>query len=573
MRYNSLFIGLLLFFLAAHVKAQESFFIDNFDIAVKVNQDASLDVTEKITVHFTEPRHGIYRKIPFRYRLTNLPQGTEMADKDWVHNGYRYTKVTDISVRNFDSKVQTDGDYKSIRIGNKDKLVDGIQVYEIHYTIIGAINFFNDFAELYLNLTGNGWNVLIKHAHFTIDFYKPLPDTANWFVASGATGSRANATATKWINDHLLEGELLSPLQPYEGITAGVRMPLHYLKKPDYAMMGKGWLLLIPTVFLLMYLIWKKWGEDLPVTVQTEFYPPENVSPSVSGYIIDGKLNRRDLTALIPYWGAGGYIRVKETEKKKLLGLIKDTDYEFIKVKDIGAGAASFEKTMFNGLFSSGDSVMLDSLKNSFYTTMNAAKRELESTIKKEHYYTTYSRGAATLLPIFGIIILVLSIIQLFSNYPLDFLLWLSVAISSLGIIIFGALMSKKTKKGTELYQKLLGFKEFIKSVEKDRLEVFLKQDPNYFDKVLPYAIVFDVADTWKDKLKGLDVPPPSWYSGYYPGSTFNTVMFMNSLDRSMNAMSSTFYSAPSSSGSSGGSFGGGGFSGGGFGGGGGGSW
>jgi uncharacterized membrane protein YgcG len=99
-----------------------------------------------------------------------------------------------------------------------------------------------------------------------------------------------------------------------------------------------------------------------------------------------------------------------------------------------------------------------------------------------------------------------------------------------------------------------------------------LKQDENYFDKVLPYAIVFDIADKWKDKLEGLDIPPPRWYSGNY--TTFSTLAFMNSLDSSMQQMSTTFYSSPSSSGSSGGSFsGGGGFSGGGFGGGGGSSW
>ena len=74
-----------------------------------------------------------------------------------------------------------------------------------------------------------------------------------------------------------------------------------------------------------------------------------------------------------------------------------------------------------------------------------------------------------------------------------------------------------------------------------------------------------------KDKLQGLDVPPPNWYVGNYHG--FNTYMFLNSLDHSMNEMSKSFYSQPGSSGSSGGSFGGGGFSGGGFGGGGGGSW
>ncbi len=35
-------------------------------------------------------------------------------------------------------------------------------------------------------------------------------------------------------------------------------------------------------------------------------------------------------------------------------------------------------------------------------------------------------------------------------------------------------------------FQKLLGFKEFIKSVEKDRLQEFLKEDQNYLIKYFP---------------------------------------------------------------------------------------
>lgn len=570
---RTFFIAIILFAFASTIRAQEYFYIKNFDVAVKVNQDASLDVREIISVHFTEPRHGIYRKIPYKYKLENLPAGSEMADIQWKRNGYRYTKIKNIDVKGFSSKIQTDGDYESIRIGSKNSTVDGDQVYEISYTIYGAINFFKDHSELYLNLTGNEWNVEIQKAHFTIEFYKPFPKTPAWFVSTGYLGSRSNATATKMVNDNTIEGTLMHSLNPYEGITAGVIMPKDYLAKPDYRMMGMGWLLLIPIVFLIMYGVWKKWGKDLPVTVQTEYYPPGNISPSVPGYIIDGRLNRRDLTALIPYWGAGGYLKVNEIEEKKLFGLLKDTAYEFIKVKNLDANAKSFEKTMFDGLFSSGNTVQLSSLKDSFYTTMNTARKELETEIKVSHYYTSYSRTIATLLPIGGLFILVPSLIQLFSDYPLDFLQWLAFSISALLIIVYGALMSKKTVKGTELYQKLLGFKEFIKSVEKDRLAEFLKQDPNYFDKVLPYAIVFDMADTWKDKLKGLDVPPPTWYSGNYSGHPFSTMMFMNSLDNSMNQMTKTFYSAPASSGSSGGSFGGGGFSGGGFGGGGGGSW
>jgi uncharacterized membrane protein len=170
--------------------------------------------------------------------------------------------------------------------------------------------------------------------------------------------------------------------------------------------------------------------------------------------------------------------------------------------------------------------------------------------------------------------LLTISIINLVNDWYAHLWACISLILAGLVMIIIGAFMSKKTQKGTALYQKLLGFKEFIKSVEKDRLQEFLKQDENYFDKVLPYAIVFDMADRWKDKLKGLDVPPPKWYSGYYGSSGFNTALFMNSLDHSMTAMTNSFYSSPHSSGSSGSSFGGGGgFSGGGFGGGGGSSW
>jgi uncharacterized membrane protein len=197
----------------------------------------------------------------------------------------------------------------------------------------------------------------------------------------------------------------------------------------------------------------------------------------------------------------------------------------------------------------------------------------LEDEVDKNAYYEKYSRGMVYLFLILGLALTVFGIFELINNWGDPY--WLPVALISSGIITigFGIFMTKKTQRGNELYQQLAGFKEFIQKVEKDRLAAFLKEDEHYFDKVLPFAIVFDVADTWKDKLKGLDIPPPTWYVGDYDG--FNTSMFLGSLDHSMNQMTENFYSAPSNSSSSGSSWGGssGGFSGGGFGGGGGSSW
>jgi len=564
----------LAFLTISNAYSQEAFTISNYIINVKINKDASLNITEKITVHFTEPRHGIIRKTPYKYQLERLPTGNEKAKRQLESGGKTRTIIEDIEVPGWSYDVSTEGDFKSIKIGSKDKYVNGDQQYLISYRVLNAINFFHDHSELYFNLIGTEWATVIDSASFAVELYEPLPDTPSYFIATGSLGSKENKTITNWEGNRIFSGHITAPLNANEGLTIGISFPQGFLTRQDYRFRELYWLLLPCLVFAGMFFIWKKWGKDEQVTIQTEFYPPENISPSVSGYIFDDKLDQRDLTALVPYWGAGGYLRINEVEKRSLFGLIKNKDYEFVKLKELPDTALIFEKTLLNGIFNTGDIVKLSDLKNVLYTTMNTAKSELESEINKEDFYVVYSRGLKSFISVIGFLILIAGLVILISSW--DEKLWLGIGTLASGIIIiiFGLVMTKKTKKGTALYQKLLGFREFIKTVEKDRLQEFLKQDENYFDKVLPYAIVFDIADTWKDKLKGLEIPPPKWYSGSYAGGNFNTWMFMNNLDRSMNAMTNTFYSSPHSSGSSGGSFsGGGGFSGGGFGGGGGSSW
>lgn len=566
-----LFLSLAIFFQCS--KAQEVFTIKHYGINVKVNKDASLDITETLNIHFTEPRHGIIRKIPYKYPQEKIPAGTERAERQMTADGYTRIFIENISVPGYQTSISKSGDYENIKIGSKDKMVDGDQQYIITYRVLNAINFFKNHSELYYNLIGDQWATTIDSVDFAIELPQALSEKPYYFIVTGEYGSKENKTVSEWAENKIFSGHT-SALKPYQGITVGISFPEGYLIKPDYTFRGIWWLLLPVFVFLAMRFIWKKWGKDEKVTVQTEYYPPENISPSVSGYIVDDRLNQRDLTALVPYWGAGGFLRVNEIEKDSLLGLIKNKDYEFVKLKDLPASALQFEKTLFEGIFEKGDKVKLSDLKNVLYTTMNKAKSQLESEINRDDYYVMYSRGMGCVFPFIGILAAAIGFFALVDDWQQK--LWLGAALISSGIImiLFGIFMTKKTKKGTLLYQKLLGFKEFIKSVEKDRLQEFLKQDENYFDKVLPYAIVFDMADKWKDKLKGLEVPPPNWYSGYYAGNNFNTLMFMNSLDHSMTQMTQSFYSSPHSSGSSGGSFsGGGGFSGGGFGGGGGSSW
>ena len=132
---------------------------------------------------------------------------------------------------------------------------------------------------------------------------------------------------------------------------------------------------------------------------------------------------------------------------------------------------------------------------------------------------------------------------------------------------IFYRIIPKRTPYGIEILGKIKGFKEFIETAEKDKLETLVQDNPTYYYDILPYAYVLGVSNTWMKKFESMSYQPPNWYEG-------STDFHISDFDHFMFSATRTMTSAPSSSmssGSSGGS--GGGSAGGGSGGGGGGSW
>ena len=132
-------------------------------------------------------------------------------------------------------------------------------------------------------------------------------------------------------------------------------------------------------------------------------------------------------------------------------------------------------------------------------------------------------------------------------------------------LMIFLAVIKRRTKYGTEMLGKIQGFKNFLEMAEKPKLEQLVMENPEYFYDVLPYTYALGVSSKWMKKFEDIALEDPHWYYGYTSFSTHSFNSFMNSTYSSIsNAMSSS----PSNSVGSGG-----GSSGGGSGGGGGGSW
>jgi uncharacterized membrane protein YgcG len=359
------------------------------------------------------------------------------------------------------------------------------------------------------------------------------------------------------------------------------------------------------------------------------------MNPSEIGYIIDGSVDNKDVTSLIVYWADKGYLEIEEEKsgkgifKKKKLELIKikdpDTDAK-------GYEKKMFKKLFALG---SGDRVSTDDLTNKFYKTVFEAKSDIKASFTENKEKAIYAKGSAGFTTLTGIlaalpVILILAealmplsgkgplpllgipfslflvipslmigsaltgrnsggkstivFAVLFGGFSLVFFglftvlaanipiyKYLSAVGSSIIVSIFVSIMSKRTKYGDKILEKTLGFKEFIKTAEKEKLEMMFESNPSYFYSILPYAMVLGLSDKWSSHFDGMTLEPPNWYRGY--GYTaFSATAFSNSLNGSFKTLNSSMTSSPSSSGSSGSSSSGG-FSGGGSGGGGGGSW
>lgn len=137
-----------------------------------------------------------------------------------------------------------------------------------------------------------------------------------------------------------------------------------------------------------------------------------------------------------------------------------------------------------------------------------------------------------------------------------------------IGMIVLLKLMPKRTKYGNEMLGRVKGFKNFLETAEKEKLEALVMQEPTYFYDILPYTYVLGISDKWIEKFETISLQAPTWYDSPY---IFDISSFDNFINSAMNSAENTMSSSPSS-GSDGGSSGGG-SSGGGSGGGGGGSW
>lgn len=451
-------------------------------------------------------------------------------------------------------------------------------------------------------------------------------------VYSGAYGNRDNAVEGLVVkaNRNFIHGGALN-IPPNHGITLYAKLPEGYYEGVQsanhvfhYICFGFSVMLIILMVYYLFKTKRKK-----PVKV-IEFYPPDGICSAEVGTIIDDSVDTVDMASLIPWFAGQGYISIEEKENGKIL---QRTEMVLTKLKKLPEDAPEYQKKMMELLFKGNKTANLSHMRESpsavdeFKEELKKNFRGDKSLSSYELPILFYFLLLLSTTCVFG----TNSVLETFDEdewiwaaglWAIPFVLgagfrlyesdkdlfgskWKKVLIFLVKFVTmallcwfyveeiraYGAPMGKETSIAmfvvcfilgefigrfnvdtdyrVQMAGRLLGFKEFIKTAEKSRLEALQQDDPEYFYKILPYAMVFGLSNKWAKLFKDIEVKQPDWYKTATPfyGNAFTSHMVDSLFSSAKNAITTVSHDSSSSD------FGGGGFSGFGGGGGGGGSW
>lgn len=592
--------------------------IHSYDIRMDIGADRQIRVQERIEVEFLKSGLTMfYRSLPVENaRYYDISAKCE-------NNPEFFFEVAD--------NPDVDGFFDINCIGGAQK--GNVWTYEIAFTMENSYGAVNTANGMHIDVVPFGFTVPLHNVTGEVHFpYAVEKDDFLTYVGYGGEDSVELGTLSEDGKTYAFFQECLTveyndvySERVAQGVSIEFIMQGSFSNYTAKRIFTDGmWVIVLGGVIgialaVLAVVFLKKKSEIVTVVNITA---PDNLDPMRMGKLLDGNVDDEDVTSMIFYFAYKGYLTIDMQDEK---------NPTFIKRCALPANALPHEKTLFNGLFASGNKVSTQDLKEKFYVHVDTAKMQLAMPkMYKKPSIVAYVLGGGIAVLYMLLITMGLATARFGATYTtFTGLVWLApvavilllgfvmecyrykwkpalrngmrvgqIAVAVIGTAIYTAFFTKhifteyerlmlcvfasiipfitqnaicRTEEYCDTLGQILGFKDFIVVTEEEKIKFMLEENPTLYYKILPYAQVLGVTDEWENKFKNILVEPPEWYTG--SDITYFDYMIMRSALRG--AMR-TAVSRPSEGGSRVGRSGGGGsfgsFGGGGFGGGGGGA-
>ncbi len=521
----------ILLFTWNFTQAQPQYWYPKLDITANIMLDWTIDVKEDFTSYFSVHKHWIIRDIPLNYSVRWKEFHIEISniDVEWK----RFT--TD----KYNWRVV-------IKIWDENKTIIWEQHYPISYSTYGLIRNFSWkwYAELYWNLVGYGFDTNIDKVRAEIILPKAYTWLTTWSFLITTDWKYKTIDWFEWTVDRSQWDRIIITydkwLPAYQGITLAIKFPNNYFEFDHERQAGLAWTLgttsseynysydqffifqriltliifLIVAIILFVNTYWKKvrtwwkktrlytrielntwklrwkYAKLFPVFVQYE--PPQWLNSAEVWLLLHRKAKAKDLFSLIYKRANENLIKIQYTS---------DGSVVIIKLKDISEDCPKYEQKFFNNLLRKyrrviekgadlHETLNLNDLKEYWFEKwwlQNNDKIEIVKSIIWWIWAMFILYFFSVLLSfIFGGLGEYLFIVSFTWIWKIVFFWWIILFILSLTLK-----ECKEAEEWAKLISHILWYREFLAACDGNKLRLFLKEDPSFFDKTLPYAVVF----------------------------------------------------------------------------------
>ena len=587
-------IWVYILFFTWNITQAKEYEYTNLYISANILNDGTINVNEDFTANFFVNKHWIIRDIHLNYSVWWKDFHIEVSNIDVVWKHFTKDKSNwewHIQIWDADRTVIWEQIYPiSYSTYGLIRNFSWLWYAELYWNLVGYdfdTNINNVRAEIFLPkvytwFTKDDFLITTDWKTKTIDWFEWMIDRTQWDRIIITYGKWLSAyhgitLAIKFPNnyfefDHDRQAKLVGndsykiPIDQYnENKESSIKQ---FKKDVNVLFASIGWLL----IFLCLKFLWKK--QHVPYIIQ--YNPPKWISPTEMAFLYNRKLTSSCISSMIYKWACEKRITIKNETEKFLFfhsNKVKIIKWDNMYTKEALQQTHKnplYEKLCRNYLFCNWDNeVTLPDIwfsKDIIEVNKEIKKYcEDKNLIKQNTVLATIVRALFIILtpilwPFWPLIIgmfliynleTIVNLIKLMIYWNIlnpywnidgsldDYILVLIPLIIIIAIYIFTSLPKLRRyeklsimNKWKEILPEIYWYKKFIESCEEPQLRKFIEEDPDYINKVLPYAVAL-----WLEtKLMKVVIPiyQEKWYNPDWYGWDLTT------LTSAMNIISSS---------------------------------
>jgi uncharacterized membrane protein YgcG len=418
--------GLISLFIISPLLASEQ--ILSFHSAISIQQDGQLHVLEtiQVTAENQQIQRGIYRDFPTIYKgkfglVTQVSFNVLSVTRDGKTEPYHIKKMQN---------------GQRVYIGDQNvRLSPGEYSYQLEYKTDRQLGFFENYDELYWNVTGNGWNFPILQA--SADIFLPAPVDSNQVQLTGYTG--AAGSTQQYLTHHIEESsnfyfETTQPLAKNEGLTIVANWPKGLINEPDrqqkrnhfiqdnrHSLVAVGG---IGLVLIYYGLVWIKVGKDPEAgVIHPRYKAPADFSPASARFISQMAYDNSCFTAAIVNLAVKGEINIDRDSSGKFV---------ITRLQPSNARLAAGEAAIIDKLFEASGSITLTRTE---HKRLSSAIHNHQTSLREDYEKLYFLSNKKYFFP--GIVISLATVVYSISQIPDQDMLSSTIFISFFALIPF----------------------------------------------------------------------------------------------------------------------------------------